>query len=50
MGFYILQNLSPFGFHKHCKLCEFQMAFKAIGKIVVQGIKQTFKSDNHLQV
>jgi hypothetical protein len=49
-GFYILKNLSPFGFHKLCKLCDFQMPFKALGKIIVQGLKQTLKFTNHLQM
>ncbi len=50
IGFYVLQNLNPFGFHKLYKFCELQMPLKALRKIVVQGMKQTFKFANHLQV
>jgi hypothetical protein len=43
-------NLDPLDFHQLYKFCKFQMPFKALGKIVVQGLKQTFKFVNHLQV
>jgi hypothetical protein len=39
MGFYIFQNLNKF--------YEFQMPLKALGKIILEGVKQTLKSINH---
>jgi hypothetical protein len=50
IGFYVLQNFNPFGFHKLYKLCELQMLLRALKKIVVWGLKQTFKFSYHLQV
>jgi len=49
-GFDILENPGPFGFHKMYNICKFQLPFKAFQKIIMQGLKQTFKFTYHLQM
>ncbi len=49
-SFDILQNLDTFCLHKLYKFCKVEVSFKVLGKIIVQGLKQTINYTHHLQM